>query len=166
MWTNPFVWVLEIFCFPVILLWFSFACLYKWDSVRTFLGRASACVFRIHGVGILSADSRSELCGTDTLYLRCIGCWGALIIFAWFCRFIRCSITGSTDALWSLCIGSTGTRCDCCRLCSSVEPTPFKLKRRINQWVIPCCFCAALRGCFRGRSCLFLGLLCVSVAPL
>jgi len=86
--------------------------------------------------------------------------------WAWFCQIIRCSITGSTDALWSLFIGSTGARFDCCRLCSLVEPTPFKLKRRINRWFIPCCFCAALRGCFRGRSCLLLGLLCVSVPPL
>ena len=47
---------------------------------------------------------------------------------------------------------------------TSVEPTPFKLKRRINWWVTPCCFCAALRVCFRVGSCLFLGLSCVGVA--
>jgi len=54
MWTNPFDWVLEIFCFPVILLWFF--CMFV--QVR-FCSDFSRSSFRLWVKGIPSADSRS-----------------------------------------------------------------------------------------------------------
>ena len=70
--TNPFVRVLEMLCFPTILLWFSFACLHKWDSVQTFLCPASAFVYRLLRKGNPSDISRPELRGTVTHHSRCV----------------------------------------------------------------------------------------------
>jgi len=42
--------------------------------VRVFHRFASVCVFRLLSVGIPSADSRPELCGTDTHRSRRVGC--------------------------------------------------------------------------------------------
>ena len=69
--------------------------------VRVFHCFASSCVFRLLSVGIPSADSRPELCGTDTPRSRCVGCNRNLFLFGFSNRILGSHSPPLWSPIWS-----------------------------------------------------------------
>jgi len=90
MWTNPsLLEYLRWFRISDFSLTGSCEFLQVGESlVRVCHRSASACVFRLLSVGIPSADSRPELCGTDTHRSRCVGCNRNLFLFGFSNRIL------------------------------------------------------------------------------
>ena len=75
LWINPsLLEYLRWFCFSDFSLTGSCEFLQVDKFLACFRRFASACVFQLLCVGISSADSRSELCSTDTHRSRRVGC--------------------------------------------------------------------------------------------